>query len=87
MVFRMCVNQPPTGGRKGPLNSQTQKLAVGAPTGISWAPRVHGGLDPVPTGSRAHGTSPVHMGPRAHGGQKPRVHGVPRTACSSPLKP
>ena len=50
MVFRMCVNQPPTGGRKGPLNSQTQKLAVGAPTGISWAPRVHGGLDPVPTG-------------------------------------
>ena len=62
MVFRMCVNQPPTGGRKGPLNSQTQKLAVGAPTGISWAPRVHGGLDPVPTGSRAHGTSPCPRG-------------------------
>ena len=52
MVFRMCVNQPPTGGRKGPLNSQTQKLAVGAPTGISWAPRAHGGQRP-----RAHEVS------------------------------
>ena len=77
MVFRMCVNQPPTGGRKGPLNSQTQKLAVGAQTGISWAPRVHGGLDPVPTGSHAHGTGLCARGPMPTGVKNPVSTGYP----------
>ena len=70
-VVEMCMNNPQTGGEEDPLNSQPQKLVVGAPTDTSWAPRAHGvsrkvTLHPVCTGS----------GPRVHG--TPRAHKVPR---------
>ena len=57
-----CMDNPQTGGEEGLFYSQLPKLAVGAPTDTSWTPRAHGSLDPVPTGSRAHGTSPCPRG-------------------------
>ena len=86
MMFIKCFNSPQTGGEEGLFYSQLPKLTVGAPTDTSWTPRAHGGLDPVGTGVPCARYEPVHMGPHAHGGQKTRAHGVPRTACSSPLK-
>ena len=85
MVFWKCKNQPPTGGRKGPLNSQTPKLAVGAPTGISWAPRAHVGWDPVCTGSRVHGVPRILDTPCARGSKTPCTRG-PQDSQQQPTK-
>jgi hypothetical protein len=54
MVFRMSVNSPQTGGGTQPLNSQTQKLAVGAQRAFPGHP-VRTVQDPCTRG-------PVHTG-------------------------
>src|SRR3954467_106596 len=72
-VVRICMNSTQTGGEEDPFNSQPPKLAVGAPTDTSWAPRAHGGRDPVSTGYP--GRLPFTPWARGSG---PRAHEVPK---------
>ena len=78
-VVEMCMNNTKTSGEEdGPLNSQPQKLAVGAPTDTSWAPRAHG----VPCARYKPGAHGVPC-PRP---QNPVPTGYPETSQCRKLK-
>ena len=86
-VVEMCMNNTQTGGEEDPLNSQHPKLAVGAPTDTSWAPRAHEGRDIVRTGypGRLPFTPCARgSGPRAHGAPCPWYTPCPRGTQRQP---
>ena len=85
MMMRKCVNSPPIGGRKEPLNSQTQKLAVGAQRAVSGHPVPTGVETPCPRGPVRMVHARGHGGPM-HTGSRPRAHGVPRISLQQPTE-
>jgi hypothetical protein len=85
MMLRKCVNSPPTGGRKEPLNSQNPKLAAGAQRVDSGHP-VHTGVEtPCPRGPVRTIQACVHVGPM-HTGSKPCAHGGTQNSLQQPTE-